>query len=652
MANVPQHLDDQRLLTAELRDRHQLVKSRFESRNAMWLEERAILGQNYRQATPDYPQVMSPEPRANVRLALDITTTKDPRIAAVIDYQDAGEQDKLNLMERFAFGIYRAFDRAHRWTGGHSWLRDFMSFQFMGGHTVYPLVVPDRSGKGVIFRADLVDPLQVFPDYSYVADAQGPVFVSREYSTLGDDIKGRAMAMVRAGKSQWDKEVASTIVEKELANVVNIFWLQYSDDGTVDGVFNAVLVNNMLLKRPDPDKLDKQFGRRIPCIVGPATGTPFVDVATVAETQGSLTVDGTGNYHYTARNWESILTEGKQTYVDFDNFLSMQRKIVRDHALAQKIEHTVTGQPKYTQSQQRRAEVLTYRTNEGVEYSIPGTTPAERSVLFEYYINALQRTGFSHVAFGNLGVEISGVTLDSLINATQGRTAPFVDGAQVAIADTLMNLVDQYRLGTMPPVELETLKEVTAVGERWFIDNFDRSQLPKTSFIKVGLQLALPDTLIARINAAREAIGDRRPLASVANIHEKLLHDLVPDSNLENDRIDQDSLRASEVGQVLRTINGLLLERDAYQQRGEAELAQVTQTLIDGLLAQFQVQQAGAQQADANIERQRRLQGTPATSEAAPAQSPPERSGVTDEALAGSSALASLIQRRQGGQSG
>lgn len=611
-------------------DKHQAIKDFHRGRNEAWAEDRRILTQQYRRPTPDFPTVMSPEPWNNYRLALDITTTKVPRIQAVIDYQEADEQDRINKAERFAKGIYWEIER--RWTrrGNRSWIRDLMGFGFMGGYAVFPLY--SRTDGQHVFTAQLIDPIEVFPEW----DEMGLVWVSREYRQFGHAIY--TMAERFAGNESWDLTVAEQYRNSDREyEIQNIFWLQE------DGVVNAVMVNGNFLKRPS---IDKQFGMTIPIQVGPSNGMPFFDVGSLMDVGSGIQLTEAG-HSYSSWAWQSMLAGVRQTYKDFDNLLAMERKIVEDHALPKYIETTRTGMPKFTQQQWRRGEKFPMQVGEGITPVPAPTSPRERAELLGYYSGAIQRATFAHVAFGSLGgTEISGVTLDSLINATQGFVAPYVVSGQRFIENTILSLIDQWKnsSGSRSTITLDSPAD--SVSDRWFYDSFTKQDIPNTMRLRVGFQLSLPDTLQSRILAARSAIGDNRPLMSVANIHENLLEDIVPDSTLERDRMDKDELHVSQQGQALRTINALEQVIQDAQARGDQAVLQAASVILQQTVSVFQQQAAGAEQRAAGVQAQRQAQG-PSIQEPPPNVAPPEATGAPPDAIAGNSALGMLARRGQ-----
>jgi hypothetical protein len=294
-------------------------------------------------------------------------------------------------------------------------------------------------------------------------------------------------------------------------------------------------------------------------------------------------------------------------------------------------------------------ELGTLAVGEDVIPVPPPTSPAERNILLEYLTSSIQRSTISFTAFGSLGLEISGVTLDSLINATQSVMAPFIETYQYAVMEMMLSYLDQFREGRFPAVSLE-VKGQSPVGERWFVKDFERDDIPRTVLLSVTQPLSLPDTTLARLNAARTAVGDNRQLIPEQAVHEHLLADLVPDHHLALEQMQDDRIRISPQVEAVSTIDNLRRMAEAANNRGDPEQANLILQVIQGTLAAFQEQFAGSQQRTAGIDAQRRAQNGGSITEPSPGQSPPEASGVRPEAVdqgrAGNRSIRSLVERR------
>lgn len=618
------------LVAGWLQDKAKALQTHYRARNEQWADDRAILYQAYKKAIPDFPNILSAEPRNQHRLALDIMTLREPRFLVQIHDQDAAEQDLMNMVERFAIGLYREIDHAWRTAGNRYWVRDLDWYILMGGFAVRPIVMRDKDGD-TVFRAQVCDPMEVCPEYS----EDGLRCVCRLYTTYGRDIKQRAK------RNGWNAEHLDMLPDDNEVDILDAYWVEEDDTPYGGpGVYNALQVAGKEVK---PPTLEKQFSR-IPVIVGPSSGSPFKAFMGMYNWPW-----GKPDWDWTASAWEGMFAPARETYKDLDELLSLMAKIVKDAAKYPIIEKTRQGQPKYGPQAFAKSKKLTYQTGEEVGPMQAPTSPRERGELLEYYVGSIQRSGLSFTAFGSLGMEVSGVTLEQLILASQSVLSPYVEASQYVMAQTLMMLMDQYRRGKFKDVDLLTRQNTRNVGERWYIESFKRTDIPKTVHLQVIKPLALPDTKLARIQALRAAYGDNRPLFSEQTGMEKLLEDLVPDIALERRRLDEDRARYSPEGDALSVIVGLIKAREAMLSRGDTEMAQIVSQIITMRMSVLQQVTAGGEQRTQGIVAQREAQGTPAP-EMPPEMVPPEMGGVSPDAMkmAGNQAVMNVLQKRAG----
>ena len=588
------------------------LKTHWRQRNNQWAHDRALLQQMYRPNVPDFPQFVSSEPRYQQRIALDILTARLPRFSIVIHDQEPDEQDRMNQAERFAVGLFRELDRRWRRSGNHPWLRDVAWYTLMGGFAILPLVSKGKDGQ-TEFHAYLWDPMNVYPDIG----PDGFEFLCHEYRTTGADLKKEVAA------NGWQVDTGR-VSDGEYITVTNAFWLED------DGVVNAVLAGDTtILKPPEPDPV---FGNRIPVIFGAPTGTPYKNFPNQSEVED---VQHGAFSDWTASWGETFLTPNRRNFVDLDNILSAELSILHRHAYGTKVAKTITGRPKMSPQQARGAELLTLQVGESIDYMNPPTSPRERSELLQYLMGAIQRGGISFVAGGSLGFEISGVTLDQLITATQTVLNPFKQAVEYAVGETLLSLMDQFRNGRFPGVSLETRARRRGPTEGWFIEDFHwrkrvgKGGLPKTSWIDVKLDLALPDTLLTRIQAARAAVGDNRQLMSEQRVHEDILE--TQDFWMERRKMADDQVNNSVSGLLASELLGLARQEARYREAEDIEAADILAAVARQRLMEFAKAAGGmgmgaAGAAGGGVNGQR-------IAEASPSVVPPEQSGVSPDQL-------------------
>ena len=613
----------------------------YQGRDTMMEFDRRLLLQNYRHEMQGTASIQSAEPRNTVRLALDIMTRRELKFQATISKQPADEQDNINNMERFSMGLWRATDRQWRQQGNRGFLRDLDWYIVMGGYAIAPLV--EDTPQGTRFSARVLDPINVYPDY----DEHGMCWVAHSYWETMKQAKPRFLK-----NSDWNISAIAQKSDADEVQIINCFWLDpVDDDENILGVWNAITVDGILVK---PPKHEKQFNRRLPILVGPASGSPFNwrnNRNRSPLNDGGMPWMDTANGSTT--QWDSILAPARRSYADLDSYLSYAAEITRRNALGRYVQKTRNGAPSISVPQFRNMELGSMKIGEDIVPIPPPQAPSERNELLAYFTQSIQRSTLSFTAYGTLGIEISGVTLDSLNNATQSVLAPFLQTSEYAISEMILSYVEQFRAGKFKTVSLEARDRAgTDVAERWFLQDFKRTEIPQSALLNVTQSLALPDTTLARINAARSAVGDNRQLVSQDIIDEKLLSDLVPDSQLNKEQISADKTRNSPQITAAETIEGLRVLATAAQERGDTQLEKVYVVLMQQTMAQFQQVIAGAEQAVAGVNTQREAQAGASITEPSPGMSPPEASGVGPDALAqggngaGNEALRGLIEKR------
>lgn len=610
----------------------------YAGRNEMMNFDRRLLLQNYRREIAGTASIQSAEPRNALRLSLDIMTRRELKFQAIISDQSAAQQDDINNLERFAQGLWRATGRQWRKMGNRAFLRDLDWYTLMGGYGIAPLV--QDTPKGTKFSARVLDPMNVYPDY----DENGLCWVAHSYRTTMKHVRPRMME-----KSGWDADSIAQKSDADEIKVINCFWLDPIDgDESKMGVWNAVLVEEAVVK---PATYEKQFSSvESAIIIGPSTGNPFNTPLT--DDDGLGWRGGVGP-SASATEWESLFSPARRSYADLDSYLSYAAEITRRNALGRYIQRTKNGAPVVSVPQFRNMELGSMKSGEDIVPVPPPQSPTERSELLAFMLGSIQRSTLAFTAYGSTGgLELSGVTIDSLNTATQSVLAPFIQASEFAISEMIMSYVDQFRAGKFKAVSLEVRDRAGEnVAERWFLKDYKRTEIPESALLNVTQSLALPDTTLARLNAARTAFGDNRQIISGQNVDEFLLPDLVPDSQLNREQISQDKIQNSPQADAFSTVEGLRRMAEDAQSRGDRDMTMVAMTLMQQTMAQFQQQVAGAEQRVAGIDAQRQAQAGAGITEPSPDQSPPEASGVRPEAvdqdrLAGNNAIRSVIERR------
>lgn len=521
------------------------IQGFWRERDLSWAKARAMISQAYYLPRKGRENFFSNEPRALTDLGVSIVTGKDPILRMPISAENEEELLKKARAERLLEGALRDIRRNWRRRAHGDWFKELGWFIMTGGYAVFPHVMVTGRGD-VEFRADLWDPIQVYPEAGHT----GMERLYRIYSTTYD------MAVSMAVANKWDvrnlKKDADEQKGRWRTNEVRIINKWWMDDGKV---FNAVVFNDLLVKPATHEKNMK----RIPVLAGPSDGVPYRDYSR--------------DQDFPIPTWQSqwgqpLISANMELYGQLDRLLSWMMQITKDHAMPTYLDinqdGTITVDPNVDLGKMR---TIPRRVGEDFRAVPPPTSPREREEVLSYLIGAMQRAGLSHVASGALGIEISGVTLQQLLTATRSKLLPYIQTTEDVVSETMMELLTQFKaIGRK--VSLAVRNREQGPGGAYFIEDFSPDQIPDSSYVQVELPLALPDDTMERIVAARQAIGTSEPLMDTLTIREDILH--LPDPQLVGDRLATDRSRGHPAMVAFDAIYGM--EQKAKEQEAKALL--------------------------------------------------------------------------------
>lgn len=594
--------NDQRL-AKQIEDEAGEAKKFWKPRNQTWAQDRAMLQQVYKNRVKGFETVMSNEPRTQYDLAVAILAGKEPLWTLPSKTQDdPQERERMNKVERFARGVMEEADKRWRQKGHDSWLWEYIWFVAGGGFAAFPHIIP-RGRKELEFRCDLFDPLTVYP----VFGDTGLVAVFRMYNTTR--IMAETMARNQPG---WDATPLLELGQRPTAKphdnveIVNKWSQEFEEDGSAK-IMNTVLADGVIVKEPT----EHDEFRRIPIIVRPANGTPYREYDAQEERRTAP---------FTATWGRSIIDANRQHFKDFDRLLSYMQQNAADHALPTGLDINETGDLTMSNQDTGRAKWIARAIGEDARYMQPPQMPTEIGNMVTYYLGAIQRGGLSHVAFGTLGLEISGVTLEQLLTATRSKLLPYKETAESGLEEIMMEFLDQFRQMRRKVTLLTRERKMGSMGQL-FQEDFAQQDIPAHMPIKVELPLALPDDLIQRVGIARQLIPDNTPLADRITVLEDVLK--FQDKEMIEARIREDVADQHPIKQAADIAVGLFDRAQAILARASTEAerreALILQRAAVNLLTQMESAAQTGGRGGRNSEGSQRRQPEPR-----PEQSPSE----------------------------
>jgi hypothetical protein len=580
------------------------VKELWKQRNDEWAWHRNLINQAYRNTVAGYVSFATNEPINLLELAIAILAGDPFDIRLPVKQQETAEQNLMNEAEQFVYGFTREWDKHHRSrTGQGSWLRDLAWYSCMGGSALFPHL---RSVDGELqFRCDLWDPMNVYPQYG----DEGLLQCFRMYSLSYGAVRSMAKA------NEWDFRPFEAAYQQERSNkggpgvaLINRWWME---DGEV---WNAIAVQERLLK---PPKMHSEFSA-IPIVVSGANGFPYRDYeresGALHDAPSWAQVWGRPITAANAKLWEAI-----------DDLVSDMKQLANDHANPLAVVKTGSGNSGIGSITKlvsmRELQKLELKVGESFEWARPPATPDQFNPLLTYFLGLMQRGGLSFAAAGHLGLEISGVLYNQMIQGTKAKLQPYADSIQDSASQAAMLTMQQF-VKRKGKVTLVTRNQRLGHRLNFFERDFEASRMPKSPRLEVTLPMALPDNRLADLTMIQMAMPGKQILDPIT-AYEQLGHRFVPDAQIVLRRLQEQRAMDHPAVQMWGLIRGFTQQRKAAEDRVQAgdalaaEEAAGLQTIIDQMMAQIASQLA----LDAN--RPNPAGNTP---EARPQVQPPEAS--------------------------
>ena len=378
----------------------------------------------------------------------------------------------------------------------------------------------------------------------------GTVELYRVYKTT------RSMAETMAmGTKGFD---ASVLMDKgkersrkstDTVDVFNRWWM----DG--DRAMNAVVIDGIVVK----DETHHDEFAAIPIKISPANGTPYRQYDDTA---------GIGTASYQATWGRSLVDANRQHYKDFDRLLSYIMENAKDHAYPTGIDINEQGTLTISNKDTGKMKWVARQIGEDLKYLQPPQMPPEIGQMLTYFMGAIQRGGLSHVAFGTLGMEISGVTLEQLLVATRSKLLPYKDTAESGLEEIAMEFMDQFRRKRRKVALLTRKGQQGSIGQMLYED-FSQDDIPAHMPITAELPMSLPSDLLQRVTIARQLIPSGKPLADLITVQEDILK--FQDKEMIATRIAEDQADDNPISQAAKTANALKRKASAIRARATNE---------------------------------------------------------------------------------
>ncbi len=544
-------------------------------RNEKWLHHRELLAGTYRKQVPKYVMILSNGPQVLVDLSVAVVASDPPEIRIPILQEDASERKSMNKTERFLSSVYQLWNHNHRNALHGDWLEEAAWYTFMGAVALFPHMV--KTGRsGLDFRCDVFDPMDVYPDLG----TNGTGRVSRIYNTTVADAKGMAK---RNGWNDADDALSRLGSDEDELEVINDW---YMED---DKVWNAI----SFLTSEGADSIDvlnpihrKEFDE-IPLKIYGSNGVPYRAFSNTKQPEG-----GNGTLPDWRAQWgRSILDANEDIYKAIDSMLTWEGQVVHDTAYGTYLHTTQSGMSSIVGKDisLQDLQVIAGKQGDTLTPVNPPTTPSERQELFAYLRGAEQRGGVSDVATGQLGLEVSGVTLDQLISSTTGKHRPYVNTLTSAISDAMMVTQKLFK-GQKRKIDLNRVD--ADLG--FYHEAFEPSDIPTTTGVKVTLSGAILDKTLQTLTNMQIALPGQS-LMDYVTAAEQIGHKLIPDAAVVKERIAQDQMEQDprvQAAKIRTAMRKRITELTEVATEAALAEAEELQRILDNDVAVFRQQTA------------------------------------------------------------
>ncbi len=535
------HLDARELETERqviLKDDLNL-EAYWERRNVQMVLDRDRINLVPPEQKTDKVRWISNDPKVFFDLAQSLISLSPPRFRLPIDinYKEK-EKNSMNKAERLCIGIHRALNARQSDTGGTLWLRDLAYWVLLGWYAVFAWV--SKEGKEVKFRADIWDPMTVYPQW----DSDGLIRCVRAFEV--DSITAISMASdmkARIGLELPFKEPS----EDSKPKVIN--WWRKRMEGNKPIIENAIMISGQIVK---PITVQSKL-THIPIHVG-AIGSP----------------DKISPF-WEKRRGEAITTANDSMY-DYDNIIfSLHADILASQAFPNLVSKTRSGQPAvHAEDVRGHGTVIPLRTEDQLDLLRNAVTPADAEVLSQYIANQKNKGSVPPAVFGNIPVELSGFAISQLLASVRYKLGPHLTALQSVTSKVYSDFLFQYKNGRFPPITLSTENPQDLQRGKTYVEEYSQDDVPEHIYVEVTIPITSEFDKTQTILNSVQALS--AGLLSRETLWEQDLN--IQDTDVERERIRNDKVENEEFVLQMEIIEGMWAKVDDLLAKKPPKLAQ------------------------------------------------------------------------------
>lgn len=526
---------------------------------------------------------VSNRPRAFRNLALHLLSAGDVIKEIPIDNSDRAQRAKKSDSERALTSLWREKDVEQIEAGEMLWRRQFADFAFMTGYyAVLYGVFKDKDGSPY-FRSDILNPANVFQRW-----------VNRKligcyhiHQLSAKEIE----YLAKVKKWKWNTKSQSS------GTIYQCYKLDGSD------VLYGVYVGETLVEEPKP----LEGMTKIPLLTAPVGG--FADRGTDIDTK-----------QYIERIGESLLEPISEVVKRTNRTRSFVQQITKKIATPEKFDITLDGQG--VVDEQNRSNYHHLHPGEDIRTVRQETSALpELNILLGQDDTEFQLATIPSVAYGTtLGLELSGYAYAQMMTAAYSSLGEINSSINMVIGIISKKWLDGFKANWTKKYKL-TISGQEKGHTGYFNKEFTPDDIPDLTYVEVKGELAMPNDLIQRISAARQAIPQGDLLDDITVLSDILKQ---PDPELVRTRIKEAHMENSPEMEQLSKLFEMQRKYKYLLSTGkeeDTEYAELILWAINQLKAQFGFQPG---------------QGTPRkTAGVSPEVAPPETMGIPPAMLRG-----------------
>lgn len=491
------------------------------------------------QADKGYDTIVSNRPRAFRNLALHLLSSGTVIDEIPIGREDRTERDLKSKSEWALQSLWREKDQEQIEAGEMIWRRQFADFAFMTGWWAIHHGVYDDNGTPY-FRADILNPANVFQRWvNRKLHACYHVYPlsNQDARYLAKSQKWPDPQIVEPTKGNREQGTPSVLVYQ-------CFLMNGSD------VIYAVYINSKAMVKP---KVQKKL-KKIPILTAPIGG--FAD--------RGMHDDGT---EYIARIGESLLEPIAGVNLRKNKLRSYLQQVAKRIAQPTPYDVTFDGQGILTPKSEGKIQHL--KPGEAIgtmKYDVQAMP--ELNILLGQDDTEEQLATIPTVAYGTtMGLEFSGYLYQQMLTAAYSSLGEINHALNSSRGIIGKGWLDGFK---------EHFKKDKAIGiagdksdhTGFFSEEFTPATIPNLTYVKTKGELAMPQNMMQRIQAARQAIpeGDLMDFVTVASDllqlqDPQLVQSRIKESHMENS-IEMEQL--SLLNQMQKKLDSIKEEDPAY----------------------------------------------------------------------------------------